>query len=563
VRKIPSEQRAIWHRFVVLVVVIAAGLGVAVEVAPVAGAALCAPPTGEWVGTWSTNGSDYSGSFVLDLDSPGVTLTSRNWISTVLDHVPLTNNGTTCDGQLHLEAYSAPNFDLQLNGTLSANGLAVTGSWSRIGSSESGTWTASVGFFQFGLGAFNNNTYNLGATYANPLVVSMNGSPGEEFTALFAFQNEFVFSNFSNANGYVWLHPVVEMRTSLDTLHNTTFTLDASVLRGMTVGNVGVNFNGGFIGNCDPSGIDPYGNTPCVAEREDLPGGDARIRVITKPGVFAFSTLSNPKPEFFAGSNAVAEGNSATAGIVRSLRIPITLSSPLATRAKIHYSLRPGTAGTTDYVNRSGTLTFLAGEREKFVVVKIVQDDIAEGAPFASCYCFGGETFDLVLDTPVGAALGRDIATQTIFDDDDPDISLLVAPGTPFVTVGDASIGEGDSGFRAVKIPVNLSAPLAVDADVFFGVSGSATAGTGLGGDYTIGAARKVHFKAGQVNKIVTLKVIPDTTNLFTLGEGIPFCTDAESVQISVTSATSGIAFSSILHSSGTMTICNDDGDDA
>ncbi|MGZ4723200.1 MAG: Calx-beta domain-containing protein [Ilumatobacteraceae bacterium] len=554
--KFQSKRGAICQLLVVGL--IAAGLGVAVEAAPVAGAAFCAPPTGEWVGTWSTAGSDQSGSFGLDLDSPGVTLTSKNWISTVLDHVTLTDHGTTCDGQLHLEAYqSGMTYALDLDGTLSANGGRVTGSWSQVGGSQHGTWTASQGSYKFGVGGFNSDS-GLGAYPADPLVVSVGGSPGEEFTGLFGYGDAFVFSNFGNPNGYVWLNSLVDLRASLDTLHNATFTLDASVLRGMTVGNIGVDFNGGFIGNCDPNGIDPYGNTPCVAERADLAGGDALIRVITKPGVFQFSTLSNPKPEFFAGSGAVAEGSSVTAGTVRTLQIPVTLSSPLATTAKIHYSLRPGTAGTTDYVNRSGTLTFRAGQTEKIVAVKVVQDDNVEGS-VAACFCLPAETFDIVLDTPVGAALGRDVATQSIIDDDDADVQAIFGPGT-FVTVGDASIGEGDGGVaRAVKIPVNLSAPLGVDTDVFFSISGSATPGTGPGGDYTVGTGRKVHFRAGQVNKIVTLKVIPDTTNLLTMGEGTPFCAGAEGIQLTVTSATNGVVFHGLLHSSGTMTICNDD----
>jgi alpha-tubulin suppressor-like RCC1 family protein len=104
------------------------------------------------------------------------------------------------------------------------------------------------------------------------------------------------------------------------------------------------------------------------------------------------------------GDAAVEEGRSGS----RSVRMTITLSSPFSSQVTAHYATRVGTAGTDDFVAKSGTCTIRAGATSAVVDITIKPDRVAEG----------NESFTVSLTAPSGALLGQATGVATVLDDD-------------------------------------------------------------------------------------------------------------------------------------------------
>ncbi len=94
-----------------------------------------------------------------------------------------------------------------------------------------------------------------------------------------------------------------------------------------------------------------------------------------------------------------------------------TLSTASSSVITVLYSTSAGTATAgADYVTRSGTLTFAAGQTSRPVLVAMVSDAVSEP----------DETFSVTLSGPSGATLGTAVAVGTIVNDDVPVASFLV-----------------------------------------------------------------------------------------------------------------------------------------
>ena len=109
----------------------------------------------------------------------------------------------------------------------------------------------------------------------------------------------------------------------------------------------------------------------------------------------------------------------------------------------VAYATTAGTATAgTDFVAKSGTLTIPAGATVGVIAVDVKGDRQVEPE----------ETFTVKLTEPQGATLRRATGTGTIVSDD--------APTEPAVrvSIGNASVVEGDFGARALRFPVTLSA---------------------------------------------------------------------------------------------------------
>jgi hypothetical protein len=105
------------------------------------------------------------------------------------------------------------------------------------------------------------------------------------------------------------------------------------------------------------------------------------------------------------GDAAVLEGNTGQ----HLLNFPMTLSRASVSPIQVTYMTQDGTASTpSDYLSANGTLTIPAGQTSVTVSVVIVGDTLVEP----------NETFSLVIQNPVGAVIGRAIATGTLIDDD-------------------------------------------------------------------------------------------------------------------------------------------------
>ena len=105
----------------------------------------------------------------------------------------------------------------------------------------------------------------------------------------------------------------------------------------------------------------------------------------------------DPLPVLTVAPASVAEGT----GDAATLSFAVSLSAPSGRTVTVQYSTGDGTATAgSDYVAKSGTLTFLAGITQQTVNVSLVGEAAAEA----------DETLSLVLSTPTWAAIGSGIA---------------------------------------------------------------------------------------------------------------------------------------------------------
>jgi hypothetical protein len=161
-----------------------------------------------------------------------------------------------------------------------------------------------------------------------------------------------------------------------------------------------------------------------------------------------------PTVQFNAAAYAAGEG----AG---SAPITVTLSGASAVTVTVAYTAAAGTATAADFSPVTGTLTFTPGFTSRRFAVPISPDALHEA----------GETVELALGEPAGAAGGEpDTATLTILDDDP-------APAASFSAV----LYQAGEGAGSRTIVVNLSAASGLTATVEY----AATAGTAGPADFT------------------------------------------------------------------------------
>jgi hypothetical protein len=228
-----------------------------------------------------------------------------------------------------------------------------------------------------------------------------------------------------------------------------------------------------------------------------------------------------------AGDASVIEGNTRA----RNLYIPITLTAP-ATQSDVvvkyqilAISATPGVPTknpAADFNNRNGvekTLLFKRGANGRTPVKKSV------GIPiYPDTNVEGQETFAVQINDVTGGGSGGANIFQTgrlgigTIVDDDP-------AGGADVGVGDATLVEGDSGYRGLQFTISLSAPQTADVSVQYDiVSGSASCAPFYYGsptqpntDCSSAMNKRVLFKKGANGftpafKAVTVQVVGDTT---------------------------------------------------
>ena len=226
------------------------------------------------------------------------------------------------------------------------------------------------------------------------------------------------------------------------------------------------------------------------------------------------------------GDVTLTEGDSGT----KAANFVVTLSPANAVAVQVDYATADGTATAgSDYTAANGTLTFNPGETSKTVTVNILGDTDDEP----------DETFFLNLSNPTNADIIDGQGQATIIDDD----------GLPSLTVGDASLTEGDSGSQAMTFQVHLSPAAAQTVQVQYATAdGTATAGS----DYTA-ASGTLTFAPGETSKTVTVNILGDTVDedneTFTLnlsnpsnatiadGQGTGTITDDDTSLVSVSDA--------------------------
>jgi len=193
---------------------------------------------------------------------------------------------------------------------------------------------------------------------------------------------------------------------------------------------------------------------------------------------------SAPPPTASIGNATVTEGDSGQVDAT----FTVSLSAAPSSQATVAFSTANDSATAPgDYDSQSGTVSFAAGETSKTVTVKVNGDAIDEP----------DERFFVNLSSPTNVTIGDGQGAGTITDNDDP----------PAVSVGDASVSEGDSGQVDETFTVSLSAPSGRQVTASFATADDSALAPG---DYDA-TSGTVTFLPGETSKTVTVKVNGDT----------------------------------------------------
>jgi hypothetical protein len=233
--------------------------------------------------------------------------------------------------------------------------------------------------------------------------------------------------------------------------------------------------------------------------------------------VFVQFTVGTPGPTINAGDASIAEGDTGSTDLL----LPVTLSAAAAGPVTVNFATADGTATAgSDYTATTGTLTFAPGSTSQNVTVSITGDTTIEA----------DETFFVNLSGAVGGSIGDAQGQGTITNDD-----------VAAISVGDASVVEGNSGTVDLIAPVTLSQPSPSQVTVAFATAdNTATAGS----DYTA-TSGVLTFAPGTTALGVTVSVIGDTT-----------AEPDETFFVNLSAATNA----TIADAQGLETITNDDG---
>ncbi len=178
---------------------------------------------------------------------------------------------------------------------------------------------------------------------------------------------------------------------------------------------------------------------------------------------------------------AVSEGSAATPG---SVTFNVTLSAASTQTVTVNFQTANSTATAgSDYVAKSGTLTFTPGQTTKPVTVNFVGDSAIES----------DETFFLDLTTPTNATIADTRGIATIDNDD-----------LPALTIANATVTESSTATANFVITLSPASPQTVTV-IFATANGTATAGS----DYNA-ASRTLTFSPGQTSKTVGVTVLAD-----------------------------------------------------
>ena len=208
----------------------------------------------------------------------------------------------------------------------------------------------------------------------------------------------------------------------------------------------------------------------------------------TALGTIRNDDASTGTPSLSIGDSTVTEGNSGTTDAV----FDVTLSAVSASQVTVDFETAPGSAGSAvDYHPTTGTLVFDPGQTTKSVPVSVTGDDAAET----------DETFLLILSNASGATMANGTGLGTITNDDGG------ATGSLTLTIGGATVTEGNGGTTPAVFDVTLSAASATTVTVAFATtSGSATSAV----DFHPATGTLV-FAPGQTTKSVTVGIEGDT----------------------------------------------------
>ena len=179
----------------------------------------------------------------------------------------------------------------------------------------------------------------------------------------------------------------------------------------------------------------------------------------------------------------MTEGNSGT----KTLNVPVTLSQASVQTVTVQYTTANWTATAgSDYVAKTGTLTFSPGQTTKSIPITINGDTVNEF----------DELFGVTFSNPTNATLSTTGALGGITNDD-----------VPAVSAASASVTEGNSGTKTLNVPVTLSQASVQTVTVQYTTANwTATAGS----DY-VAKTGTLTFSPGQTTKSIPITINGDT----------------------------------------------------
>ena len=223
------------------------------------------------------------------------------------------------------------------------------------------------------------------------------------------------------------------------------------------------------------------------------------------------------------GDVSISEGNSGTKTAT------FTVSRTGSAAFTVAYATADDTASAdSDYVAKSGTLTFAADQTTQDVTVTINGDTAFET----------DETFFVNLTNASGGGSFSDNQGQGTITNDDP------APVVGSISIGDVSISEGNSGAKTATFTVSRTGGTTEFTVAYATANGTASAGS----DY-VAKSDTLAFAAGETSQGVTVTINGDTA-----------VEANETFFVNLTNLTSASGGGGISDSQGQGTITNDDG---
>ena len=195
-------------------------------------------------------------------------------------------------------------------------------------------------------------------------------------------------------------------------------------------------------------------------------------------------TNDDSQPTITIANSSRTEGASGTSG---NATFDVKLSNPSYQTITVAFGTADGTATAgSDYAATSGTVTFNPGETTKSAAVEVLGDNVDEV----------NETYFVNLTNPTNATIATAQGAGTILDDDGPTVSI-----------GDASITEGNSGTKNLTFTVTLSAPSVQAVLLNYGT----TAGTATPSfDFLPVFSSTVFIPAGSTSATFNIRIIGD-----------------------------------------------------
>jgi hypothetical protein len=181
----------------------------------------------------------------------------------------------------------------------------------------------------------------------------------------------------------------------------------------------------------------------------------------------------------------------------------VRLSAPTEQTVTLQATTTNGTAiAGEDFTPLSSqNLTFAPGETEKTIEVSTIGDDTDET----------DENFTLQLSTAQFVFNGQPTGTVQ-FEGDDDTANGTILNDERTVSIGDASVQEGDSGTAELKFTMTLSAASAHPVTVQFATSDGSAISSGNLADY-VASTGSVTFNPNETSKEVVILVKGDQRN--------------------------------------------------